>query len=153
MRRISAEAAEHWINLPELRRFQLGPMLGANDGRWISLAHRAHDTVFLEHDGALGMVHPAPLDGLYYVHHAIPRRLWGARAHAAARAMMIDAWDRLTPRPRRFLGLTMESNRLALRFARSLGFTIDGRIPFDDGFVVLTGATRAEIAASEHKGR
>ena len=150
MRRITATEAETWVNLPELQRFQRGPIahIGAVD--WVSLAHH-ENAVILEHDGCVGLLHPAPFDGVWFCHHAIPRARWGERAFIATRAMLLHFFDGFTidPPVRRVVGWTMKSNRLSVRFGLRLGFVIDGEMPFDGDAIVMLGVTRCQAAAAE----
>lgn len=148
MKRISYAEAEQWVNLPELRRFQRGPALERGDTQWISLAERAHDGLFLVHDGVLGIFHPAPFDGVYFAHHAVPKSRWGRRGAEAAKAIVLSAWDGLAPAPERFIAWTMSSNRLSVRFAERLGFELDFLMPYRGEFVAQLGAVRCQVAAA-----
>lgn len=150
MKRITARHAEGWVNLPELRRFQVGPLLSADDGRWITLDHLGPKALFFEHQGCLFIAHPAPCDGIWFVHHAIPKELWGRSAFTAARdslAIFATQVGFSTPL-KRLVGWTMKSNRLACNFARRLGFEIDGQMPYDDDVVIQYGASPWVVAAA-----
>lgn len=148
MRRITHLEAEEMANLPELRRFQLGPMQPMDDVAWVDLSHH-RNSLIIEHNDCIGIFHPAPFDGVVFLHHIIPPWRWGPEARQASKAGILEAFNTIEPRPARMVGWTLGSNRLSVAFAKRLGFQIDGFFPHGRDHVVMLGASECQVAAAE----
>lgn len=91
--------------------------------------------VLLRKDGAVGMFHTI-FDGVWMGHHAIHPNMWG---RAVEPMMNIIDHFRCEYRPARIIGWTPEDNRLAVNFAKKLGFSVDGVMPLPTGNLLMLG--------------
>jgi hypothetical protein len=86
-----------------------------------------------------GVFHPALWPGVWMAHHAALPEGRG-RLVEPARAGLVAFWE--AERPARIIGWTAEANRLAVAFARRLGFEVDGVLDLPAGRVLMQGWKR-----------
>lgn len=80
--------------------------------------------------------HPTFWPGVWMGHYAVKPEAWG-HAVEPARRLMAAFWE--AEAPSRIIGWTPASNRMALSFARRLGFVQDGAMPLNDETVIMQG--------------
>jgi hypothetical protein len=85
-----------------------------------------------------GVFHLAPWPGVWMAHYGAKPEGRG-RLIPHARAVMLAFWE--AEQPERVIGWTRVDNRLAVAFARRLGFVVDGRMALPSGDLILQGWT------------
>lgn len=117
--RISTAEAEAFFAHPSQRK---AAML---DGPLPDLWYHAAGPVC----GAFHWIWPGVLMG----HLGVKAAGWGATLEPA-RAVLAEAWE--TYAPDRIVGWVKESNRSTCRWTERLGFTVDGRLPLPEPYVL-----------------
>lgn len=83
-----------------------------------------------------GMFHQMPWTGVWMVHYGADPAHWG-RLVEPSREALRAFWRH--HQPQRIVGWTEERNRLAVAFARRVGFVVDGYLDLPTGRVVMQG--------------
>lgn len=82
------------------------------------------------------VLHPALWPGVFMAHHAVKPEGRG-RVDEPARQILREFWAK--EQPERIIGWTPEANRLAVAFARRVGFVVDGVMDLPSGRVLMQG--------------
>lgn len=118
MRLITIDEAKHWMHAESRSKWHIGPPVEA--------VARPEYSVFVEHNGALGWWHPAPVMLGFWCHFVLPD---GCGLHRAVRTINEgNAFFRSIMPKAHLMALIPQRFSFALALAKRTGFVERGRM-------------------------
>ena len=127
----SAQIFEMVCNHPKVR-----PWLGGDD-----YLKKPDNMVCLRNGLCVGMFHEI-YNGIWMAHQACHPDVWGKSVEPMMK--ILDTFDQMHV-PQRVVGWTPENNRMALSFAKKIGFKVDGLMPLPSGNLVIMGWSKCQL--------